>query len=310
MQNADVYVTGSNSRMLSSDIMTEFRGRGDEITVYPLSFSEYLPASGKSRDEAFNDYMLYGGLPAILSIETMERKASYLSDLFTEIYFRDIVERYRIVHEDILEELTDVLSSAAGSITNVNRLTNAINSMKSLSRNNAVSNATIKSYLEHLQDSFLFSRAKRYDIRGKEYFGSQSKFYPMDTGLRNARLNFRLVDPTRLMENAIYIYLRQKGFLVDAGMIEKNAVEPDGRHRRIPLEIDFIVNKGMYRYYIQSAFSMEDPEKERKELYPFSIVGNSFRKIVVTRNELLPHYDDGILHVGVIDFLLGDYLSG
>ena len=310
LRNVDVYVTGSNSKLLSTDVMTEFRGRGDEVRVYPLSFKEYLPASGKDNDAAFNDYMLYGGLPLSVTKTSHEEKASYLDKLFTEIYFKDIIERNNVKRPDVLAELTDVLSSAAGSLTNILNLTNAVNSRKNAKGDSIVSENTIRSYTGYLEEAFLFSQVRRYDIRGKAYFESQSKYYPADTGLRNARLGFRQIEQTHLMENTIYNYLIQKGYSVDVGVVAKYITESNGKRKNQQYEIDFVVNKGMFQYYIQSAFSLDSAEKERRELYPFSIVGNSFRKIIVTRSELMPHYDDnGILHVGIIDFLLGDYLS-
>ena len=310
LRNVDVYVTGSNSKLLSTDVMTEFRGRGDEVRVYPLSFKEYLPASGKDNDAAFDDYMLYGGLPLSVTKTSHEEKASYLDKLFTEIYFKDIIERNNVKRPDVLAELTDVLSSAAGSLTNILNLTNAVNSRKNAKRDSIVSENTIRSYTGYLEEAFLFSQARRYDIRGKAYFESQSKYYPADTGLRNARLGFRQIEQTHLMENIIYNYLIQKEYSVDVGVVEKYITESNGKRKNQQYEIDFVVNKGMFQYYIQSAFSLDSAEKKQRELYPFSIVGNSFRKIVVTRSELMPHYDDnGILHVGIIDFLLGDYLS-
>ena len=309
-QNVDVYVTGSNSKMLSSDVMTEFRGRGDEIEIYPLSFKEFLPASGKDKEEALNDYLLYGGMPLVLQYETMEEKAGYLSGLFNEIYFKDIQERYNLQKGNLLEDLTDVLCSSAGSIMNFEKLANTVNSIRKNKRNDSISSQTVKTYAGYLEDSFLFSSARRYDIRGKSYFASQEKIYPSDLGLRNARLNFRQIELPRLMENAVYCYLKQNGFLVDVGTIEKSIPDESGKYRRVQYEIDFIVNKGMYQYYIQSAYSVDDEEKLRREVYPFSIVGNSFRKILVTRYSLHPYYDEeGILHLGLADLLLGDYLS-
>ena len=309
MKNVDVYVTGSNSKLLSEDIMTEFRGRGDVVSVFPLSFKEFLPASGKNKEEAFNDYMLYGGLPLVLSYSTMEEKAAYLESLFSEIYLKDIVERYRITKPEVLSNLVNVVCSQTGSLTNISKITDTVNSMMRNKKDERIAHATISSYFKYLMDSFLFSEAKRYDIRGKSYFDGISKYYPTDTGLRNARLNFRQIEETHLMENIIFNYLKSSGFRVDVGVIVKNRTDKDGKHIRVPYEIDFVVNKGMYQYYIQSAFRMETAEKMERKLYPFSITGNSFKKIVVTRHELLPHYDEnGIFHVGIIDFLLGDYL--
>lgn len=309
MKNVDVYVTGSNSKLLSEDIMTEFRGRGDVVSVFPLSFKEFLPASGKNKEEAFNDYMLYGGLPLVLSYSTMEEKAAYLESLFSEIYLKDIIERYRITKPEVLSNLVNVVCSQTGSLTNISKITDTVNSMMRNKKDERIAHATISSYFKYLMDSFLFSEAKRYDIRGKSYFDGISKYYPTDTGLRNARLNFRQIEETHLMENIIFNYLKSSGFRVDVGVIVKNRTDKDGKHIRVPYEIDFVVNKGMYQYYIQSAFRMETAEKMERELYPFSITGNSFKKIVVTRHELLPHYDEnGIFHVGITDFLLGDYL--
>ena len=309
MKNVDVYVTGSNSKLLSEDIMTEFRGRGDVVSVFPLSFKEFLPASGRNKEEAFNDYMLYGGLPLVLSYSTMEEKAAYLESLFSEIYLKDIVERYRITKPEVLSNLVNVVCSQTGSLTNISKITDTVNSMMRNKKDERIAHATISSYFKYLMDSFLFSEAKRYDIRGKSYFDGISKYYPTDTGLRNARLNFRQIEETHLMENIIFNYLKSSGFRVDVGVIVKNRTDKDGKHIRVPYEIDFVVNKGMYQYYIQSAFRMETAEKMERELYPFSITGNSFKKIVVTRHELLPHYDEnGIFHVGITDFLLGDYL--
>ena len=309
MKNVDVYVTGSNSKLLSEDIMTEFRGRGDVVSVFPLSFKEFLPASGKNKEEAFNDYMLYGGLPLVLSYSTMEEKAAYLESLFSEIYLKDIVERYRITKPEVLSNLVNVVCSQTGSLTNISKITDTVNSMMRNKKDERIAHATISSYFKYLMDSFLFSEAKRYDIRGKSYFDGISKYYPTDTGLRNARLNFRQIEEIHLMENIIFNYLKSSGFRVDVGVIVKNRTDKDGKHIRVPYEIDFVVNKGMHQYYIQSAFRMETAEKMERELYPFSITGNSFKKIVVTRHELLPHYDEnGIFHVGIIDFLLGDYL--
>ncbi len=309
MKNVDVYVTGSNSKLLSEDIMTEFRGRGDVVSVFPLSFKEFLPASGKNKEEAFNDYMLYGGLPLVLSYSTMEEKAAYLESLFSEIYLKDIIERYRITKPEVLSNLVNVVCFQTGSLTNISKITDTVNSMMRNKKDERIAHATISSYFKYLMDSFLFSEAKRYDIRGKSYFDGISKYYPTDTGLRNARLNFRQIEETHLMENIIFNYLKSSGFRVDVGVIVKNRTDKDGKHIRVPYEIDFVVNKGMYQYYIQSAFRMETAEKMERELYPFSITGNSFKKIVVTRHELLPHYDEnGIFHVGIIDFLLGDYL--
>ena len=308
--NIDVYVTGSNSKLLSSDVMTGFRGRGDELQVFPLSFKEFLPASGKDKEEALNDYMLYGGMPLVLHYDTLEEKAGYLSNLFNEIYFKDIEERYSLKKGDVLEDLTDVLCSVDGLIVNYEKLADTVNSVRRSKLKDRVDTQTIRTYAGYLEDSFLFDTAKRYDLRGKTYFASQCKLFPSDTGLRNARLNFRHIEPPRLMENVIYNFLKQNGFLVDVGSIEKSVRSENGKYRRVQYEIDFVVDKGMYQYYLQSAYSVDDPEKLKREVYPFSIVHNSFRKILVSRYSLHPYYDeDGILHIGLSDLLLGDYLS-
>lgn len=305
--NADVYVTGSNSKLLSSDVMTEFRGRGDEIRVFPLSFSEFFAAKGGDKEAALNEYAVYGGLPQVFQFKSEEDKGSYLKRLFDETYFRDIVERNGIEREDAMAQLVDVLCSSSGSLTNISKLAEAINSANKSKIHDRISNPTVKSYVDFLKDSFLFSEARRYDVRGKRYFDYQSKFYCIDTGLRNARLNFRQIEFTHLMENLIYNRLIQKGFSVDVGMVPVSRRDDSGSLVRSQYEIDFVVNKGMHQYYIQSAFSIDDPEKKSKELYPFSIVNNSFRKIIVTRSEISPFYDDeGFIHVGIADFLLRD----
>ena len=306
-KNLDVYITGSNSKMLSSDILTEFRGRGDEIRVFPLSFREFYEAKGGDKNTALSEYMLFGGMPLVLSRPSYESKVSYLKQLFEETYFKDIVERKHIEREDILFNLTDCLCSSAGSLTNIHKLTETINSVQHNRKGSRISDPTIKSYVDHLKDAFLFNEAKRYDVRGKKYFESQSKFYAVDQGLRNVRLNMRQNEEAHIMENVIYNDLIQRGCFVDVGVVEsftKNAV---GKTERIVREIDFVVNNGNNQCYIQSAFEMSSPEKQISELKPFSIINNSFRKIVITRNEFMPWYDDnGIYHIGLIDFLLRD----
>ena len=248
--NADVYVTGSNSKLLSSDVMTEFRGRGDEIRVFPLSFSEFFAAKGGDMEAALNEYAVYGGLPQVLQFKSEEDKGSYLKRLFDETYFKDLVERNGIEREDAMAQLVDVLCSCTGSLANTTKLAEAINS----ANKSKISNPTVKSYVDFLKDSFLFSEARRYDVRGKRYFDYQSKFYCIDTGLRNARLYFRQIEFTHLMENLIYNRLIQKGFSVDVGMVPVSRRDDSGSLVRSQYEIGFVVNKGMHQYYYSVCF--------------------------------------------------------
>lgn len=304
-KNLDIYVTGSNSKMLSKDVLTEFRGRGDEVKVYPLSFREFYSAKGGSKGDSLKEYMLYGGMPFILSRPSAESKISYLKNLFEETYLKDIVERNRIRDQELLGSLIDEICSATGSLTNSTKLANTINSRYQNRKDNRVNNNTVASYLSHLENAFLFKEAKRYDIRGKQYFNSNSKFYCVDVGLRNVRLNMRQNEETHIMENIVFNDLVQRGYSVDVGVLESFSKGANGKTVRSTREIDFVVNYGNAQCYIQSAYRMDTPEKERAELLPFNIVGNSFKKIVITRNGLSPWYDDnGIYHIGLCDFLL------
>ena len=304
-KNLDIYVTGSNSKMLSKDVLTEFRGRGDEVKVYPLSFREFYSAKGGSKEDSLKEYMLYGGMPFILSRPSAESKISYLKNLFEETYLKDIVERNRIRDQELLGSLIDEICSATGSLTNSTKLANTINSRYQNRKDNKVNNNTVASYLSRLENAFLFKEAKRYDIRGKQYFNSNSKFYCVDVGLRNVRLNMRQNEETHIMENIVFNDLVQRGYSVDVGVLESFSKGANGKTVRSTREIDFVVNYGNAQCYIQSAFRMDTPEKERAELLPFNIVGNSFKKIVITRNGLSPWYDDnGIYHIGLCDFLL------
>ena len=308
-KNLDMYITGSNSKMLSTDILTEFRGRGDEIRLYPLSFAEFYAAKGGSKYDALSEYMLYGGLPLVLQRPTAESKVHYLKNLFEETYFKDIVERKKIEREDILALLTDSLCSSSGSLINPHTLTNTINSVQHNKADKRVTDVTVKNYLDYLKDAFLFTEARRYDVRGKKYFDSTSKLYCIDCGLRNARLNMRQNEETHIMENVIFNDLLQRGLSVDVGVVESFSKNAEGKTQRITREIDFVVNNGNAQYYIQSALSLDSPEKQVAELKPFSILNNSFKKIVVTRNELSPWYDEqGIYHIGLADFLLQEAL--
>ena len=299
--NLDVYVTGSNSKMLSSDILTEFRGRSDEIRVYPLSFSEYYSAVGGDKNEAFDDYAFYGGMPLILSRPNELAKMNYLKSLFSEVYIKDIVERKKIERQDILEQILDLLCSSIGSLTNPAKLANTLQSKQGIS----VSPNTIRAYIGHLEDAFLFSESKRYDVKGKAYFDSPNKYYCEDIGLRNARIGFRQQEMTHIMENILYNELMVRQFSVDVGVVYAREKNEKGNSVRTAREIDFVVNSGGKRSYIQSAYAMPTEEKTEIELRPFSLTGDSFPKILVRRDIGKRWYDDyGVLHLNLIDFLL------
>lgn len=299
--NLDVYVTGSNSKMLSSDILTEFRGRSDEIRVHPLSFSEYYSAVGGDKNEAFDDYAFYGGMPLILSRPNELAKMNYLKSLFSEVYIKDIVERKKIERQDILEQILDLLCSSIGSLTNPAKLANTLQSKQGIS----VSPNTIRAYIGHLEDAFLFSESKRYDVKGKAYFDSPNKYYCEDIGLRNARIGFRQQEMTHIMENILYNELMVRQFSVDVGVVYAREKNEKGNSVRTAREIDFVVNSGGKRTYIQSAYAMPTEEKTEIELRPFSLTGDSFPKILVRRDIGKRWYDDyGVLHINLIDFLL------
>ena len=301
LSNLDVYVTGSNSKMLSSDILTEFRGRSDEIRVHPLSFAEYYSAVGGDKNEAFDEYAFYGGMPLILSRPNDATKMNYLKSLFQEVYIKDIVERKRIERQDVLEQILDLLCSSVGSLTNPTKIANTLKSKQGYS----VSANTIRTYIGYLEDAFLFSKSRRYDVKGKSYFDSPNKYYSEDIGLRNARIGFRQQEMTHIMENLIYNELNIRQFLVDVGVVYQRAVNDNGNSVRIPREIDFVVNSGGKRTYIQSAYAMPDDEKAEIELRPFTLTGDFFPKIVVRKDIGKRWYDDnGILNINVIDFLL------
>lgn len=301
LSNLDVYVTGSNSKMLSSDILTEFRGRSDEIRVHPLSFSEYYSAVGGDKNEAFDDYAFYGGMPLILSRPNDAAKMNYLKSLFDEVYLKDIVERKKIERPDVLEQILDLLCSSIGSLSNPNKIANTLRTRQ----NYVGSPNTIRSYIGHLEDAFLFSESKRYDIKGKAYFDSPNKYYCEDIGLRNARIGFRQQEMTHIMENIIYNELRCRQFSVDVGVVYGRDVSAKGQSVRVPREIDFVVTAGGKKTYIQSAYAMPSEEKAEAELRPFSLTGDSFPKIVVRKDIGKRWYDDkGILNINLIDFLL------
>ena len=301
LPNLDVYVTGSNSKMLSSDILTEFRGRSDEIRVHPLSFAEYYSAVGGDKSEAFDDYSFYGGMPLIISRPDDEAKMNYLKSLFSEVYIKDIAERKRIERQDVLEMIIDLLCSSIGSLTNPNKIADTLRSKQTA----GVSPNTIRAYIGHLEDSFLFSESKRYDVKGKSYFDSPNKYYCEDLGLRNARIGFRQQEITHIMENIIYNELVIRGFCVDVGVVFARTVNENGNSVRTPREIDFIVTSGSKKTYIQSAYSMPTEEKREAELRPFALTGDSFPKIVVRKDIGKRWYDEkGILNINIIDFLL------
>lgn len=301
LENLDVYVTGSNSRMLSSDILTEFRGRSDEVRVHPLSFSEYYSAVGGDKNEAFDDYAFYGGMPLILSRPTDAAKMNYLKALFSEVYLKDIVERKHIEHQDVLEQILDLLCSSIGSLSNPNKIADT---MKSKMKVTVAAN-TIRAYISHLEDAFLFSESKRYDVKGKAYFDSPLKYYCEDIGLRNARIGFRQQEMTHIMENILYNELVARGLSVDVGVVYARTINPNGNSVRVPREIDFVVTSGSKKTYIQSAYAMDTEEKTEAETRPFALTGDSFPKIVVRKDMGRRWYDDsGILHINVIDFLL------
>ena len=297
--NVDIYVTSSNSKFLSTDIITEFRGRGDEVRVFPLSFSEFLSVFDGTETEAWNNYQTFGGMPGLLTINNKDRKVSYLQALFSQTYFQDIVSRYNLRGNEEIEELMDVMASNTGTLTNPLTLTNTFISEKKM----RISRDTVASYLHYMQDAFLIEKARRYDIRGQQYIGTPMKYYFVDVGLRNARLNFRQNDYGHIMENVIYNELRMRGLSVDVGMVEINCKE-NGKSKRKQLEVDFVCNRGSQRYYIQSAYSIYDEEKRQQETQSLRYINDSFKKILIQKDSVLPYYDDnGFLNIGLFDFL-------
>lgn len=298
--NLDIYVTGSNSKFLSSDVLTEFRGRGDEVRVYPLSFSEYVSAYTGDKYDAWIDYYNYGGLPLILSRKTDELKSRYLIDLCRELYLKDIEERHRLRGDHVMDTLVSILASAVGSLTNPTKLANTFSS-----RGMHVSDKTIGVYIGYLLDAFFISKAERYDIKGKKYIASPFKYYFTDVGLRNARLNFRQQEENHIMENIIYNELLVRGFNVDVGVVERSERDESGKVIRKKLDVDFVCNRGSQRYYIQSAFAIPDREKMQQEQKPLVHIGDSFKKIIVVKDRMkLWRNDEGIVVMGIMDFLL------
>lgn len=302
-KNMDVYVTGSNAKFLSKDIITEFAGRGDEIHMYPLSFSEFMTAYKGDKYEGLSEYMLYGGIPLVVLRDGQENKASALENLFSEIYVRDIQKRNNVRNIGELEDLLNIVSSAIGSLTNPEKLKNTFKSIK----NSKITSTTIKKYLDYLEDSFLIESAQRYDIKGRSYIETPKKYYFSDMGLRNARINFRYFEQTHAMENVIYNELRMRGYRVDVGVVPITEKNENGQTVRKQLEVDFICNLGSMKYYIQSAFSIPDEEKRAQEIRPFKKIYDSFKKIVITRDIVAPYYDEnGILTMNIYDFLMDE----
>lgn len=302
LRNLDVYVTGSNSRFLSTDILTEFRGRGDEVRVYPLTFAEFYGAKGGDRDKAWDEYHRFGGMPALFERQKTEQKAEYLKALVSKVYLADIVARNRIQYPDEMDAIFDLVCSAVGSLTNPKRIANALASVKGSN----LSVNTVRRYLDQMCDAFLFETAKRYDVKGRRYFDTPQKYYAADVGLRNARLNFRQIEENHIMENVIFNELRVRGFSVDVGIVDVTETEGDVRKAK-QLEIDFIATKGAEKFYIQSAYEMATQDKLKQEKRSLVKIDDSFRKIIVVKDNISARIDDdGIVTVGLLDFLLKD----
>ena len=299
--NADVFVTGSNSKFLSSDIITEFRGRGDQIKVYPFTFAEVCSVSDKGADDVWREYVRYGGMPLAVLAGTYEEKEEYLKNLFDQVYISDIVNRHHLRGRDEMGELVNILASSIGSLANPLRLSNTFESERKIK----LSQFTISSYIDYLEDSFLISKAHRYDVKGKKYIGTPLKYYFTDVGLRNARLGFRQQEENHIMENVIYNELLHRGFSVDIGVVPVQESDSQGKQIRKQLEVDFVANKGSQRYYIQSAFEISSKEKMQQETHSFLNISDSFKKIIIQRQAVIPwHNEQGILNIGLFDFLL------
>ena len=304
IKNVDLYVTGSNSKMLSSDILTEFRDRGDEVKVNPLTFQEFYAAYNGEKRNAWKEYLTYGGMPVVLSRKTHEEKSKYLKDLFTKTYITDVIERHRILNDkEVLEELLNIVSSSIGSFTNPTKLSNTFGSVKKIN----ISSATISTYLDYFIDAFIICKSYRYDIKGKKYIDTPLKYYFSDVGLRNARLNFRQQEENHIMENIIYNELAARAFDIDVGVVEYNYKNKSGKSQRSQLEVDFIANKGSKRYYIQSALSVSDEEKRKQETNSLYRIDDSFEKIIVVKDDIIPWHDEkGVLYIGIEQFLLDE----
>lgn len=303
MKNVDVYVTGSNARFLSKDVITEFRGRGDEVHMYPLSFAEFMSVYSGTKQDGWNEYMLYGGIPPVLEFTTPDQKIAFLKSLFEETYISDIVGRHNIRNKAELEELLNILSSAIGSLTNPQKLSATFQTVKK----KKISNSTIKRYIDYLCDSFLIDSAIRYDVKGKKYIDTPVKYYFTDMGLRNARLNFRQIEETLSMENIIFNELKMRGFNVDVGVIMQYETNEKGSNIRKQLEIDFVCNQGSKRYYIQSAYAIPDPAKMEQEQRSLMLTGDFFKRMIITKDTPAPYYNEsGVLIMSVYDFLLNE----
>ena len=302
--NVDVYITGSNSKMLSSDVLTQFRDRGDEIKVYPFSFAEFYSCYKGDKGKAFDEYCLYGGMPMTVQISNHEKKSEYLKNVFTSTYIKDVMERNKVLKDaSIMDDLLDIISSSIGSLSNPTKLANTFMSEKNIK----ISQFTVSNYLEYFIDAFLIEKARRYDVKGRKYISSPYKYYFSDIGLRNARLNFRQNEQSHIMENVIYNELRMRGLNVDVGVVEYNYKDENKKTVRKNLEVDFIINRGSNRYYIQSALNVDTKEKQVQETESLRRTGDSFKKIVIVRNNIVPRFDDdGILYIGVEDFLLDE----
>ena len=303
MKNVDVYVTGSNARFLSKDVITEFRGRGDEVHMYPLSFAEFMSVYPGTKQDGWNEYMLYGGIPLVLEFTTPDQKIAFLKSLFEETYISDIVGRHNIRNKAELEELLNILSSAIGSLTNPQKLSATFQTVKK----KKISNSTIKRYIDYLCDSFLIDSAIRYDVKGKKYIDTPVKYYFTDMGLRNARLNFRQIEETHSMENIIFNELKMRGFNVDVGVIMQYETNEKGTSIRKQLEIDFVCNQGSKRYYIQSAYAIPDQVKMEQEQRSLMLTGDFFKRMIITKDTPAPYYNEsGVLIMNVYDFLLNE----
>jgi len=303
MKNVDVYVTGSNARFLSKDVITEFRGRGDEVHMYPLSFAEFMSVYQGTKQDGWNEYMLYGGIPLVFEFTTPDQKIAFLKSLFEETYISDIVGRHNIRNKAELEELLNILSSAIGSLTNPEKLSATFQTVKK----KKISNSTIKRYIDYLCDSFLIDSAIRYDVKGKRYIDTPVKYYFTDMGLRNARLNFRQIEETHSMENIIFNELKMRGFNVDVGVIVQYHTNDKGNSIRKQLEIDFVCNQGSKRYYIQSAYAIPDQAKMEQEQRSLMLTGDFFKRIIITKDTPAPYYNEaGVLIMSVYDFLLNE----
>lgn len=303
MKNVDVYVTGSNARFLSKDVITEFRGRGDEVHMYPLSFAEFMSVYPGTKQDGWNEYMLYGGIPLVLEFTMPDQKIAFLKSLFEETYISDIVGRHNIRNKAELEELLNILSSAIGSLTNPQKLSATFQTVKK----KKISNSTIKRYIDYLCDSFLIDSAIRYDVKGKKYIDTPVKYYFTDMGLRNARLNFRQIEETHSMENIIFNELKMRGFNVDVGVIMQYETNEKGTNIRKQLEIDFVCNQGSKRYYIQSAYAIPDQAKMEQEQRSLMLTGDFFKRMIITKDTPAPYYNEsGVLIMNVYDFLLNE----